>query len=237
MADPSQLADAAQAYTLWALYERADIVVKAVMIGLLLASVWSWAVIVDKWLQIRSAHQKARKFEEAFWSGLSFDDFDDGDRERRKDPMAKVFAAAAREWRDARRSQIINDVQAGLVRERADRLMSAAIERENQKLEEGLGILATIAAATPFIGLFGTVWGIMNSFRSIAATGDTTLTVVAPGIAEALFATALGLLAAIPALVFYNTLQSQAGRYAARLETFADEVGARLSRRVQERMG
>jgi biopolymer transport protein TolQ len=213
---------------------KADVVVKTVMIGLLLASIWSWAIILDKWLGISALKAKTRKDEEAFWAGQSVEGMDDRPMEQIKEPMPRVLAAASREWREARRSTLMDPAQASSLGVRAERLMQAAITREVSVLERGLGTLATIGTASPFIGLFGTVWGIMNAFRAIGAQGNPTLQTVAPPIAEALFATGIGLFAAIPAVIFYNKFSGDISAYTTRLEIFADEVWVRLSRRLSD---
>jgi biopolymer transport protein TolQ len=219
--------------TVWTLFIEADPVVKGVMLILALMSIASWAIAVDKWLHFGELDANARKFEREFWSGRSMDEMDDrGDRPR--DAMSRVFAAAQREWREARRTGIPGD-GGQLMLDRVDRLMQAQITREIARASKSLGVLATVGASAPFIGLFGTVWGIMNAFTNIAAQQQTNLAVVAPGIAEALFATALGLVAAIPAVIFYNKFTGDLDRFGERLETFSDEVAARLSRRLGER--
>ncbi len=219
--------------TVWALFLSADPVVKAVMLILAIASIWCWAIAVDKWLQFGDLEAQARKFEKEFWSGRSLEEMDDRG-ERPRDALARVFGAAAREWREARRAGLGPD-GGQMMLERVDRLMQAQISREMNRASRNLGVLATVAASAPFIGLFGTVWGIMNSFTSIAQQQQTNLAVVAPGIAEALFATALGLVAAIPAVIFYNKFSGDLDRFGDRLDTFSDEVAARLSRRLGER--
>jgi biopolymer transport protein TolQ len=188
----------------WALFMKADIVVKAVMGILLICSFWSWAIILGKWTRLGSVRGAADKFEQMFWSGRSLDDVY-AQLQARNDhhPMAHVFVAGMREWK---RSFEAGHVSAGIlpgVKDRIARVMNVAINREITRLESSLGFLATVGVNATFIGLFGTVWGIMNSFRQIAASHDTSLAVVAPGIAEALFATAMGLVAAIPASVAY----------------------------------
>ncbi|MBY0569329.1 MAG: protein TolQ [Hyphomonadaceae bacterium] len=225
-------AAAAEQITIWSLFLQADPVVKGVMLILAVASIWSWAVAVDKWLQFGELEQNARKVERDFWSGRSADEMDDRGSDKPRDSLSRVYAAAAREWREARRGGIPDGQQ---FLDRVDRLMQAQISREMSRASRNLGVLATVAASTPFIGLFGTVWGIMNAFTNIAQQQQTNLAVVAPGIAEALFATALGLVAAIPAVIFYNKFASDLDRFGDRLETFADEVAARLSRRLSER--
>jgi biopolymer transport protein TolQ len=223
----------AEQITVWTLFIEADPVVKGVMLILAVASIWSWAVAVDKWLQFGELDSQARKFERQFWSGRSMDDVDDS-ADRARDALSRVYAVAAREWRDARRTGAVAE-GAQFLLERVDRLMQAQISREMGRASRSLGLLATVGASAPFIGLFGTVWGIMNAFTSIAQQQQTNLAVVAPGIAEALFATALGLVAAIPAVIFYNKFTGDLDRFGDRLDTFSDEVAARLSRRLNER--
>lgn len=214
------------------LFLKADWVVKAVMIGLALASVWSWAVAIDKWLQIRKLEAGARVVEAALAEGRGIDAIEESAKPG--DAMARVVAVGMAEVRLARR--IPNQTEIGLSRaiERMERVMQAATAREMARAERGLPILATIGTSAPFVGLFGTVWGIMNAFRGIAQSRDTNLAVVAPGIAEALFATALGLLAAIPAVIFYNWLAGSLDRFATRLDALSDDVIARVSRRLQD---
>ncbi|MGE0595810.1 MAG: protein TolQ [Hyphomonadaceae bacterium] len=225
----------AEQITVWTLFLQADPVVKGVMLILALMSIWSWAIAVDKWLQFGELESNARKFERQFWSGRSLDDIDEGSGDRPRDALSRVFAAANREWRDARRNGGMGADGAQMMLERVDRLMQAQVAREMAKASRSLGVLATVGASAPFIGLFGTVWGIMNAFTNIAAQQQTNLAVVAPGIAEALFATALGLVAAIPAVIFYNKFTGDLDRFGDRLDTFSDEVAARLSRRLSER--
>ncbi len=223
-----------ETFTPLGLFARADWVVKAVMILLILASFWSWVVIVDKWLAFGTLRRRTRLFEENFWSGRSLDDLYSHYSERADQPMAAVFVAALREWK---RSYEKKSANLSGISSRVELAMNVSIQREAEKIERGLNYLATVGATAPFVGLFGTVWGIMNSFQAIAVRQDTTLAVVAPGIAEALFATALGLLAAIPAVVAYNRFQGEVMRYTARLESFADELSAFLSRQFDERGG
>ena len=220
--------------TIWTLFLGADPVVKGVMLILGLASVWSWAIAVDKWLQFGDLDTHARRFERAFWSGRSIEEVDDSASDKPRDALARVFAVASREWREARRAGLTPEAVTMLL-ERCDRLMSAQISREMQRASRSLGVLATVGASAPFVGLFGTVWGILNAFRNIAQQEQTNLAVVAPGIAEALFATAMGLAAAIPAVIFYNKFTGDLDRFGDRLDTFSDEVAARLSRRASER--
>jgi biopolymer transport protein TolQ len=214
------------------LFLKADWIVKAVMIGLALASLWSWAVAMDKWLQIRKLEAGARLVEAALAEGRGIDAIEESARPG--DAMARVVAVGMAEARHARRIPNQTEVGLGRVIERMDRVMQAATAREMARAERGLAILATIGTSAPFVGLFGTVWGIMNAFRGIAQSRDTNLAVVAPGIAEALFATALGLLAAIPAVIFYNWLAGSLDRFATRLDALSDDVIARVSRRLQD---
>ncbi len=223
-------------YSLFALFLRADPIVKGVMVILALCSVWSWAVAIDKWLGVSGARARAKRLEQAFWAGQPLEDMESRGNDRPGEALARVFSAGQREWRDSRRGQP-GDEQNRQIVERASAAMEAAANREAQRMESGLPTLAIIASSTPFIGLLGTVVGIMNSFRDIAARGETNLTVVAPGIAEALFATGLGLFAAIPALIFYNKFSSDVSAFADRMSTFAQEVSVRLSRRLNDRGG
>jgi biopolymer transport protein TolQ len=218
------------------LFLQSDSIVKLVMFILLLASFWSWAVIFDKSLRLRRLRQAAASFEETFWSGGSLDDLYDRVGQRPIDPMSAVFAAAMREWRrSAAKGLLGTAVMRSSLQQRIERVMNVTVGREMDRVERFMSFLATVGSTAPFVGLFGTVWGIMNSFSSIAAAKNTSLAVVAPGIAESLFATALGLVAAIPAVVAYNKLASDFGRYAGRLEAFATEFSAILSRQLDER--
>jgi biopolymer transport protein TolQ len=217
------------------LFMRADPLVKAVMVLLLLASLWSWAIIINKSLALGSLRRKAKKFEKIFWSGRSLDDLYQQFSASADHPMAAVFISALREWRRAFEGGAPRETVLAGVKERIDKAMSVTITREIDGIERQLGFLATVGSTAPFVGLFGTVWGIMNSFSAIAARHDTTLAVVAPGIAEALFATAMGLLAAIPAVIFYNRFVNEIGRYTNRLDAFADEFSAILSRQLDEK--
>tara|TARA_A100001037_G_scaffold12867_2_gene12018 strand:+ start:34746 stop:35486 length:741 start_codon:yes stop_codon:yes gene_type:complete len=218
------------------LFFRADAVVKAVLLLLILASFWCWAIIVEKILRLRRLIVQADDFEESFWSGGSLEDLYDRMGARPDHPMAFLFAAAMREWRRSMAGSAGSEqtLHAGL-QERIGQVMQLTMNREVENLERYLGFLATVGSTAPFIGLFGTVWGIMNSFQAIALTKNTSLAVVAPGIAEALFATALGLVAAIPAVVAYNKFSTDIVRYANRLESFAGEFSAILSRQLEER--
>jgi biopolymer transport protein TolQ len=218
------------------LFLQSDSIVKFVLFILLAASFWSWAVIFDKTLRLRRLRQAASSFEETFWSGGSLDDLYDRVGQRPLDPMSAVFAAAMREWRrSAARGLLGTQIMRSSLQQRIERVMNVTVGREMDRVERFMAFLATVGSTAPFVGLFGTVWGIMNSFSSIAAAKNTSLAVVAPGIAESLFATALGLVAAIPAVVAYNKLATDFGRYAGRLEAFATEFSAILSRQLDER--
>ncbi len=219
--------------TMWGLFWQADLIVKIVMLMLLVASVWCWAIIIEKLMRIRRLNAQADAFEESFWSGGSLDALYDRIGQQPEDPMSATFAAGMREWRHAADRGI--GTLKGSLQQRVERVMAVTIGREMMRAERYMTFLASVGSTAPFIGLFGTVWGIMNSFTSIASSGNTSLAVVAPGIAEALFATALGLVAAIPAVVSYNKFSTDLGRYADRLETFAGEFSAILSRHLEER--
>lgn len=235
--NPADLASGAAAasteVSFWHMFWGAHFVVKAVMLGLLAASVWSWAIIVNKFLLLRKAQTSMDQFEESFWSGNSLDDLYANLQNRQTTAMASLFVAAMREWK---RSFTSHSSFMGL-QARIEKVLDVSIAREIERLESNLLVLASVASAGPFVGLFGTVWGIMSSFRSIAASKNTSLAVVAPGIAEALFATAIGLFAAIPALIFYNYLSGKVARSQARMESFADEFSSILSRQIDHHVG
>jgi biopolymer transport protein TolQ len=220
--------------SIWGLFMQADLLVKLVMLVLVLASFWCWAIIFEKVMRMRRLRAQAIAFEESFWSGGSLDDLYDRLGSRPEDPMTAIFIAAMREWRRAAARGLTGEHARESLADRIDRVMHITLTREMEHLERYMTFLASVGSTAPFVGLFGTVWGIMNSFQSIAISKNTSLAVVAPGIAEALFATALGLIAAIPAVIAYNKLSNDLGRYAARLESFAGEFGAILSRRFDE---
>jgi biopolymer transport protein TolQ len=219
--------------SLWGLFLQADWVVKLVMIGLLLASVWVWAIVFEKVTSIRRVNRAADAFEDEFWSGGSLDDLFRREGDQPAHPMAAIFGAAMREWRRSATRLVGSDLAAAGLKERIDRTMNVTVQREMDRLERWMVFLASVGSVAPFVGLFGTVWGIMNSFAAIAGMQSTNLAVVAPGIAEALFATAIGLVAAIPAVLAYNKISSDLARFAGRLEGFAAEFGAILSRQSE----
>jgi biopolymer transport protein TolQ len=218
--------------SLLGLFMQAHWVVKAVMIGLIVASIWTWAIIIDKVLLFARTRRAMDRFEEVFWSGQSLEELYRSLSNRQTNDMGAVFVAAMREWKRA----CEGSGRAFLsLQSRIDKVLDVTIQREVERLDSKLLVLATVGSSSPFIGLFGTVWGIMTAFIAIAGSKNTSLAVVAPGIAEALFATAIGLVAAIPAVMAYNKLQSDVGKLQSRLEGFADEFSAILSRQIDER--
>jgi biopolymer transport protein TolQ len=218
--------------SIFTLFWQAHWIVKSVMIGLMVCSVWVWAIAIDKLILYARTSRAMDGFEQTFWSGQSLEELYRMVSSRPNHSMAALFVAAMREWK--RSFEGAPRSFAGL-QMRIEKVMEVTIMREIERLERRLLVLATVGSAGPFIGLFGTVWGIMTSFQSIAASKNTSLAVVAPGIAEALFATAIGLVAAIPATIFYNKFSSEVNKQAQRLEGFADEFAAILSRQIDER--
>ncbi|NHO33715.1 protein TolQ [Acetobacter fallax] len=220
--------------SLWGLFMQASIVVKLVMIGLIGSSIGVWAIVFNKIVTMRRIERQATAFEDKFWSGGNLDDLYESEGAKPTHPLAAVFGAAMGEWRRSARIPGIDLVHGG-VQERVDRAMNITITREMDRLERWMIFLATVGPVAPFIGLFGTVWGIMHSFSSIAAMHNTNLSVVAPGISEALFATAIGLVTAIPAVIAYNVLNNSLSHFQDRLEGFGTEFAAILSRQSEER--
>jgi biopolymer transport protein TolQ len=225
-------AEAAHDLSLWGLFWQAHIVVKLVMVGLVAGSVWTWSIIINKWLLFRKLNGQMDSFEEVFWSGQSLEELYRNLQSRPTSGMASVFVSAMREWKRAFEGSGRGFTS---LNSRIDKVLDVTIQRESERYESNLLVLATVGSAGPFIGLFGTVWGIMTAFQGIAASGQTSLAVVAPGIAEALFATAIGLVAAIPATIFYNMYSADAAKISMRLENFADEFSAIISRQLDER--
>jgi len=217
-------------------FVQASWVVKLVLLGLAGASLWSWAVIIDKSVRITALNRAADRFEADVNSGRSLEEVATDARHA----LQGMLQAALREWKEARAKGLLappqGDSQIAFLIERINRVLDSAVAREGQRVEEGLGTLAIVATASPFIGLFGTVWGIMTAFQAIAVEKNTNLSVVAPAIAQALFATAVGLATAIPAYIAYNKFSTDAGRYTARLEGFADDLVTAIQRRVAERL-
>ncbi len=216
-------------FSLWGLFARATFTVKLVMIMLVIASIWAWGIILQKMMSYRAARAEARRFDERFWSGEPLDGLFDQIGATPSGRAERVFAAGMIEWRRSHRDD--GGMIAG-ASARIDRSMDVAIQKEAEELQGGLTVLATVGSAAPFIGLFGTVIGIMNAFIEIAEQQNTNLAVVAPGIAEALLATGLGLLAAIPAVIFYNKLSSDSDRIIGGYEAFSDEFATILSRQL-----
>lgn len=219
-------------YSFWSLFMLSDWVIKGVMLILVLSSIWSWVVAIDKFIMVRMLRRRATDFEDTFWSGRTLDELSAALGSDMRDPMARVFSAAMREYNES-----ANAPRGGAqtsTHDRIDSVMNLVINREMAKAEKGLPVLGTVASISVFIGLFGTVWGIMNAFRAIAASENTNLAVVAPGIAEALFATALGLIAAIPAKIFYDMYITDLDKYGGRLEGYADELSAILGRKLSK---
>jgi biopolymer transport protein TolQ len=218
---------------------HADWVVKGVLMGLALASLWSWAVIIDKWFRIGALNRHAGVFERAVGSGRSLEEVAAEAGSAPRHALPRMLESALREWNDAKAKGLLNppqaDAQVAFLIQRINRVLDAAVARESQRVEDGLGTLAIVATASPFIGLFGTVWGIMSAFQAIAIEKNTNLSVVAPAIAQALFATAVGLAAAIPAYIAYNKFSTDAARYSGRLEAFADDLVTAIQRWLAER--
>lgn len=214
------------------LFLTADWVVKGVMIGLALASLWSWTIIIDKAVRFARLNSQADAFEKAVQSGRSLEDVAAQAGPQPEHALPRMLVLTLSDWREARQKGGLNEHQSNLLMTRIDRALDSLIAREGQRVENGLGVLSVVATASPFIGLFGTVWGIMNAFGRIAAAGNTNLTTVAPAIAEALFATAIGLAAAIPAYIAYNKFSIDAGKFTGRLESFADDLQAAVARRL-----
>ena len=211
--------------SIFSLFLRADPIVKFVMIGLFLSSVWSWAIIINKIKMIRKINNVTKKFEDIFWSTSSLEDLYTKTESKNDNPMIAIFNKSMIEWLKIRNSKIKDKTE-----NRLNSVMVSSINNEMTKLEKNMIFLASLGSAAPFVGLFGTVWGIMNSFQAIGITKNTSLAVVAPGIAEALFATALGLIAAIPAVIAYNKISSVLDNYSIRLETFAQEFVNRVTK-------
>jgi biopolymer transport protein TolQ len=225
-----------ESFNFFVLFMKADWVVKAVMLGLGGASLWSWTVILDKVFRFSGLNKQANVFEDSVASGKSLEEVAAAAGDRPRHVLPRMLQGALKEWRDARAKGLTTDTQAAFLIQRIDRVLDAAIARETARIEEGLGSLAIVATASPFIGLFGTVWGIMNAFQSIAIQKNTSLAVVAPSIAQALFATAIGLVAAIPAYIAFNAFSTAAGKFSGRLEGFADDLSTAIQRRLAEKV-
>ena len=223
-------------FSMLSLFLRADFVVKSVIIILILASLYSWTIIVAKLIRIKQLKKLEKEFEEIFWSGNSFEDLYETLNFNKQDPKSKIFCAAISEWKKSK-SDTLDDSSSSInsLKDRMQRSMTVTFNKESEIVEKNLTFLATAGSTAPFVGLFGTVWGIMNSFKSIAVAQNTNLSVVAPGIAEALFATALGLFVAIPAVVAYNKISSDLSKYFISLETFMDEFTTIFFRQLEKK--
>jgi biopolymer transport protein TolQ len=230
-------APVAHGSSMWGLFWEAELIVQLVMVGLIVASFWSWTIIFQKIVRLHKLYSSAEQFEESFWSGGSLDELYDRINNRPLDPLSSIFCSAMREWRRSITKGVIRSTELrGTLEQRIDRVMQVTIGREMERLERHMGFLASLGSNGMIVGLFGTVLGIMHSFESIAAQQNTNLAVVAPGIAEALFATAIGLVAAIPAAIAYNKISSDLNRYANRLDAFASEFGSIISRQLEEQV-
>ena len=215
-----------------ALFLEADLIVQGIMVGLVIASLWSWTVIIDKAFRFAALNRQADSFEAAVNSGRSLEDIAAQAGPNPSHALPRMLVLAITDWREARKGGALSESQAGFLISRIDRALDSLIAREGQRIENGLGVLSVVATASPFIGLFGTVWGIMNAFSAIGSAGNTNLTTVAGPISEALLATALGLAAAIPAYMAYNKFSIDAGKFTGRLESFADDLQAAVARRL-----
>ena len=222
-------------FSLLSLFLRADLVVKSVILILIFASIWSWTIIVEKLIKMKRLKQIESEFDEIFWSGNSFEDLFETFNYNQNDPKSKIFCAAIEEWKKSNKTKNINSSNIESLKERMNRSMQVTFNKEAESIEKNLTFLATAGSTAPFVGLFGTVWGIMNSFQSIAVAQNTNLSVVAPGIAEALFATALGLFVAIPAVVAYNKITSDLSKYFLSLESFIDEFTTIFFRQLENK--
>ena len=232
----SDVANAASNPSLWDMVWASDSVTKLVMIGLIAASVWSWAIIFEKYAALRRVKRTSKKFEEAFWSGGSLDRLYDAIGNAPRDPMSAMFVSAMKEWRrtNIMKSKTDRGLRGVSLQQRIEKAMAVTMDKELDDLDRRLGFLASTGSVAPLVGLFGTVWGIINSFNAIAVTQSNSLSAMAPGIAEALFTTAFGLIAAIPAVLAYNSISSDNDRYAKRLENFIAEFSSILSREIDD---
>ena len=223
-------------FSLLSLFLRADIVVKTVIIVLIASSIWSWTIITSKIVSLRRLQKLEREFDELFWSGNSFDDLYETFHYNQNDPKSKIFCSAMEEWKKSKKNKSqMNSSYINSLKERMNRSMLVTFNKESELIEKNLTFLATAGSTAPFVGLFGTVWGIMNSFQSIAISQNTNLAVVAPGIAEALFATALGLFVAIPAVVAYNKISSDLSKYFMSLDSFIDQFSTIFFRQLESK--
>ena len=230
----SEISSAVTDFSMFSLFLRADFVVKTVIIVLIASSIWSWTIILSKLVKYKRLKQLENEFDEIFWSGNSFDDLYETFNHNQNDPKSKIFCSAMEEWKKSKKARSqMNSSYINSLKERMNRSMLVTFNKESELIEKNLTFLATAGSTAPFVGLFGTVWGIMNSFQSIAIAQNTNLAVVAPGIAEALFATALGLFVAIPAVVAYNKISSDLSKYFMSLETFIDQFSTIFFRQLE----
>lgn len=232
----TEVTAAATQLSMWDMVWASDMITKVVMIGLIAASVWSWAIIIEKVGTLRQVKQRSRSFEEKFWSGGSLDRLYDTIGNRPDDPMSAMFVAAMKEWKRTNilKSKTDRGLRGVSLQQRIEKSMVVSMDKELDAMDTRMGFLASTGSVAPLVGLFGTVWGIINSFNAIASTQSNSLTAMAPGIAEALFTTAFGLIAAIPAVVAYNKISSDIDRYAKKLENFLSEFSSILSREIDD---
>lgn len=224
---------ARQTLSIWGMFEHSDIFMKLLMIAMILASIWSWSIILDKMRKFRRVKDNSKSFEEQFWGGSSFDILYEKIAGKPSSPLAAIFCSAIKEWKRSLGKKEMKtkgiDVQ-----ERIDKVMQITIDREAERLESHMIFLASVGSVSPLVGLFGTVWGIMDSFQSIGLSQNTNIVAVAPGVAEALLTTAIGLIAAIPALIAYNKFSSDIDHITNRMETFMGELSAIISRQIEQ---
>ena len=233
----SEISTAVTDFSLLSLFLRADLVVKTVIVILIVSSIWSWTIIASKIVTYKRLKQLENEFDEIFWSGNSFDDLYETFIHDNNDPKSKIFCSAMEEWKKSKKDHSqMNSSYINSLKERMNRSMLVTFNKESELIEKNLTFLATAGSTAPFVGLFGTVWGIMNSFQSIAIAQNTNLAVVAPGIAEALFATALGLFVAIPAVVAYNKISSDLSKYFISLESFIDQFSTIFFRQLESNL-
>jgi biopolymer transport protein TolQ len=232
----SDVVNSVQHLSIWSLIWASDIVIKSIVVGLIAASVWSWTIIIEKVGTLRTVKSLSKSFEEKFWSGGSLDKLYDSIGNRPRDPMSAMFVSAMKEWKRTNilKSKTDRGLRGVSLQQRIEKAMSVSLDKEIDALDTRMGVLASTGSVSPLVGLFGTVWGIMNSFSALGVGTNNSLSAIAPGIAEALFTTALGLIAAIPAVVAYNKISSDIGRYAGRLENFMAEFSTILSREIDD---
>lgn len=230
------IVDTASQLSMWEMVWNSDMVTKVVMLGLIAASVWSWAIIIEKISFLREVKQRSRSFEARFWSGGSLDKLYESIGSRPNDPMSAMFVAAMREWKRTNilKAKTDRGLRGVSLQQRIEKAMAVSMDKEVDGLDTRMGFLASTGSVAPLVGLFGTVWGIINSFNAIAITQSNSLAAIAPGIAEALFTTAFGLIAAIPAVVGYNKISSDIDNYAKKLDNFMDEFSSILSREIDD---